>query len=119
MLKLETQTEKTAKSVNEAKELALSELGLTEAEAEIEIVEEGTKGFLGIGSKDAKVIARVKDIPSYRAKKFLEKIFADMNITVIIQNSAKNTIKIDVHRIFFGNEFVFFFKNFFSVCRQL
>lgn len=84
MLKLETQTEKTAKSVNEAKELALSELGLTEAEAEIEIVEEGTKGFLGIGSKDAKVIARVKDIPSYRAKKFLEKIFADMNITVDI-----------------------------------
>ena len=38
LLKLETQTEKTAKSVNEAKELALSELGLTEAEAEIEIV---------------------------------------------------------------------------------
>ena len=56
MLKFVTQTEKTAKSVNEAVEAALAELGLNEDEVDIEVVDEGTKGFLGIGSKDAKVI---------------------------------------------------------------
>lgn len=84
MLRLETQTEKMGKSVNEAKEAALNELGITESEAEIEIVDEGAKGFLGIGSKDAKVIVKVKDIPTYKAKKFLSTIFEGMNIKVDI-----------------------------------
>ena len=85
MFKLETQTEKTAKSVNEAKELALNELGLSESEAEIEVVDEGSKGFLGLGSKNAVVTAKVKDIPSYKAKKFLSTIFAEMNVSVDIK----------------------------------
>ena len=88
MFKLETQTEKTAKSVNEAKEAALSELGLTEEEVQIEIVDEGSKGFLGLGSKSAKVIAKVKDIPSYKAKMFLKKVFAGMDIPVDIKTES-------------------------------
>lgn len=48
-------TEKKAKSVDEAIDLALSELGIDKDDAEIEIIDEGSKGFLGIGSKDAVV----------------------------------------------------------------
>ena len=59
LLKFETQTEKTAKSVSEATEAALAELGLSENDVDIEVVDEGTKGFLGLGSKDARVIAKV------------------------------------------------------------
>lgn len=33
----------------------LARLGITRAEAEVEILEEGTKGFLGLGAKNAKV----------------------------------------------------------------
>ena len=54
--------EKSAKTVEEAKKAALAELGIGEEEAEIEILEEASKGFLGlIGGHDAKVRVTVKD----------------------------------------------------------
>ena len=59
-------TEKRAKSIEEAIELALSELNVTKENAQIEIVQEPAKGFLGIGGKEAvvKVTAEVSaDIP--------------------------------------------------------
>ena len=47
---------KTGKTVDEAIEAALSELGCTKEQAVIEVVEEGTEGgFLGLGRKDAEV----------------------------------------------------------------
>ena len=53
--------EKTGKTVDEAKEAALKELGVREEEAVIEIVEEASKGFLGlIGAHDAKVRATIR-----------------------------------------------------------
>ena len=46
----------TGKTVDEAIEAALSELGCTKEQATIEVVEEGTEGgFLGLGRKDAQV----------------------------------------------------------------
>lgn len=53
--------EKTAKTVDEAVELALIELNIKKENAKIEVLEEPSKGFLGlIGSKDARV--RVEEI---------------------------------------------------------
>jgi spoIIIJ-associated protein len=47
---------KTGKTIDEAIEAALSELGCTKEQATIEVVEEGTEGgFLGLGRKDAEV----------------------------------------------------------------
>ncbi|MCQ2502502.1 MAG: protein jag [Saccharofermentans sp.] len=47
---------KTGKTVDEAIEAALSELGCSKEQATIEVVEEGTEGgFLGLGRKDAEV----------------------------------------------------------------
>ena len=53
-------TEKKAKSIDEAVELALTELGIEKENAEIEIVQETSKGFLGIGAKDAIVKVTAK-----------------------------------------------------------
>jgi len=47
--------EKSAKTKEEAIKLALEELGASENDVQIEVIEEGSKGFLGIGSKDAVV----------------------------------------------------------------
>lgn len=53
--------EKTAKSVDEAVAAALEELKITADAAVIEVLEEGKKGFLGFGRKDAKVRVSVKE----------------------------------------------------------
>ena len=47
--------EKWGASTDEAVELALAELNLSRDDIEIEVLEEPSKGFLGIGSKLAKV----------------------------------------------------------------
>jgi len=51
--------EKSAASVEEAIEAALAELGLSEQEAEIEIIQEPRTGFLGINASPAVVRVRV------------------------------------------------------------
>jgi len=51
---MEKTVTKTAKTVEEAIELALSELGVSKEEAQVEVLEED-KGFLGLGKKEATV----------------------------------------------------------------
>ncbi|MBE7050065.1 MAG: protein jag [Ruminococcaceae bacterium] len=81
--------EKSAKTKEEAIALALEELGIEEEQAQIEVVEEGSKGFLGFGSKMAVVKVRKKLSEKKsekskgccsgecadKAKEFLSKIF--------------------------------------------
>lgn len=67
--------EKTAKTKEEAIELALSELGATEAEVEIEVIDEGSKGFLGLGGKDAVVKVTYSPDSEKKAVAFLSRIF--------------------------------------------
>lgn len=47
--------EKTAKTVDEAIEQALSELNTTRENVEVYVVDEGSKGIFGFGARDAKV----------------------------------------------------------------
>lgn len=49
-------TQTSGKTVDEAIRLALEELGITQEQAQIEILSEGSKGLFGIGSKPAQVI---------------------------------------------------------------
>ena len=53
----------TAKTVEEAKALAVQKFGKNESEIKFEIINEGKKGFLGIGAVDAQVKATVVDAP--------------------------------------------------------
>ncbi len=73
MKKLRT-IEKNAKTVEEAVEEAIAELGITKEEAEIEIVDEGSKGFLGLGSKDATVKVTEKIDIEKMAVRFLSSL---------------------------------------------
>ena len=50
----------TGKTVEEAVQKALLELGIEEADADIRVIEEGTKGIFGLGKKDAVVEVSVK-----------------------------------------------------------
>jgi spoIIIJ-associated protein len=48
------------KTVEEAIEKALAELGLERTQVEVEVVREGRAGILGIGGEDARVVVRAK-----------------------------------------------------------
>lgn len=89
--------EKSAKSKEEAVELALAEFGATEDDVNVTVVEEASKGFLGLGTKDAVVSVELKDVAVFRAKKFLTEIFEGLKLEVKID--AKRTddgIEIDL-----------------------
>lgn len=64
--------EKVAKTVDSAITDALIELGATTDEVEIEILEKGSKGFLGFGAKNAKVRVTVKEIQEDEFRDILE-----------------------------------------------
>ena len=55
---------KSGKSIDDAVEAALAELGADRADVEIEVMQEPAKGFLGLGAKDAlvKVTAKAKEV---------------------------------------------------------
>ncbi len=69
----------TGKTVEEAVQKALLELGIEEAEADIRVLEEGTKGIFGLGKKDAVVEVSVKGSESApeAAAAAVAAIFAD------------------------------------------
>jgi spoIIIJ-associated protein len=55
------EVERSAASVEEALEAALGELGISEQEAEVEILQEPKGGFLGLGSQEAVVRVRSRE----------------------------------------------------------
>jgi spoIIIJ-associated protein len=77
--------EKTAKTVQEAIALALEELGVQREDADVEILDEGSKGIFGIGGKLARVQVSVKsDSRSDKAVGFLKDVLDKMNVEVEI-----------------------------------
>jgi spoIIIJ-associated protein len=54
--------EVTARTVNEAIEKALAKLGLTRDEVDISILSEGSRGILGIGGEDARILVSPREI---------------------------------------------------------
>lgn len=59
-LKRNRYTEKSAKNKEAAIEAALNELGAAREDVDIEVLDEGSKGFLGIGARDARVRVTLK-----------------------------------------------------------
>ena len=71
----------TAKTIEEAVALAVTELGAPNAEAiTYTVLDEPKKGFLGIGSADARISAAYTVGGEMRALEFLKKLIADMGI---------------------------------------
>lgn len=88
------ETEKRAPSVEEAVEAALHDLGVSEQEAHIEILQEPRSGVLGIGSHEAVVRARViapevdpEDLEDQAdtAADFLEELVGHMGIDAVAE----------------------------------
>ncbi|MFU0801024.1 MAG: protein jag [Xylanivirga thermophila] len=73
--------EATGKSVDEAILMAVAQLGVQRDMLDIEVLEEPTKGVLGIfGRKDARICATVKRTAADFCKDFLNGLLDNMNI---------------------------------------
>lgn len=77
--------EVTTKTVNDAITEACQRLVVTSDKLDYIVVEEGSSGFLGIGSKPAVIKAKVKcsSVPE-RAREFLDEVFNAMNMVVAV-----------------------------------
>jgi spoIIIJ-associated protein len=90
--------EKTAKTVDEAVYLALQELGVSREDVEIDVLEEPSKGILGlIGVKPARVKVFFKEKHSRKAEKLINDITRVMQLEVeIITRESEKGIFIEL-----------------------
>lgn len=92
----------SAKTVSEAITEACRNLGVTSDRLDYEVIDEGSSGFLGIGSKPAVIKAAVKNEEisvEDKAGRFLNDVFAAMNMTVIVNvkyDKAEENMDIDL-----------------------
>ncbi|MDR2546776.1 MAG: protein jag [Lachnospiraceae bacterium] len=89
----------TARTMDDAITKACQELSITSDKLDYVIVEEGSNGFLGLGTKEAIIRAKVKNSIVDCAKIFLREIFTamKMNVTVIIDyEEGRRDMNIDL-----------------------
>lgn len=91
--------EVSAKTVDDAITEACQKLVVTSDKLEYEVIEEGSAGFLGIGSKPAVIKARVKSSVQDIAKDFLRDVFEAMDLTVVVNveyDEIENSMNIEL-----------------------
>ncbi len=89
----------TAKTVEDAITEAKIQLGTTSDKLEYEVIEKGSTGFFGIGSRPAKIRARKILSSREKVEEFLDKVFAAMKIQVnvnIDENEEERIMNIDL-----------------------
>ena len=75
----------SAKTTEEAIEEACIALETTSDKLEYEVIEKESRGFLGFGSKPARIRARKSETLPDRAKNFLESVLTEMGIQAQIE----------------------------------
>ena len=89
--------QKSGKTIDEAVNEALKELNVSRDEVEIEVVNEGKRGILGLGSEDAVVRVKIEDTPLSRAQEYMEDILEKLGIEAEIKGSFEDeTVNIEV-----------------------
>lgn len=96
--------EKRGRTVEEALQAALKELGAEREKVEVDVLEEGNKGLFGIlGSKEARVRVRVKESKSEIARRLLEEICAALKIEARVEaDGNENYIYLNIKGINVG-----------------
>ncbi len=90
----------SAKNVDDAITEACQQLGATSDQIEYEVVDKGSAGFLGLGSKNAVIKVRKKQVSvEEHIRAFLNSVFSAMNMEVelLIQvNEDEKTIDVEL-----------------------
>lgn len=92
-------TEFTGKTVEDAVMEAAIKLGTSSDKLEYDVIEKGSTGFLGLGSKPARIRARKILDTKGKVEEFLNQVFHAMQLQVEIhmdENLEENTLNIDL-----------------------
>ena len=91
--------EYNGKNVDEAVTKACVDLGVPTEKLEYEVIEKGSNGFLGIGSKPAVIKARKNASTEGIIREFLGKVFEAMELTVKVDIDIKEEEKENIANI--------------------
>ena len=89
--------EYSGKTVEDALTQASVQLGVTSDQIEYEVIDKGSNGILGFGSKDATIRVKKKEEAADAkdvAEAFLRDVFATMNLEVVMDSSYDEVEKI-------------------------
>ncbi|HHT85982.1 MAG: RNA-binding cell elongation regulator Jag/EloR [Bacillota bacterium] len=90
-----TSIETTGRSVEEALESALRELGVSEDDVIVEVIEEPSRGFLGIiGSKDARIRVTLKKDKAELAYEFLTGLLHRMDLHGVVESRGQGDTRL-------------------------
>lgn len=96
-----TTIETTGRTVEEALENALRELGVSQHDVIVEVIEEPSRGFLGIiGGRDARIRVTLKKTKTEIAYEFLTGLLQRMNIRGVVHTRAQG----DTHLLIVDGE---------------
>ena len=89
--------EKSGKTIDDAVEKALAELGAAREEVEIEVINEGKRGLLGLGAEEAVVKVKYEPSPLQKGEKYVESVMKNFGIDVSLKGSFEDeTVKIEI-----------------------
>ncbi|MFZ5649114.1 MAG: RNA-binding cell elongation regulator Jag/EloR [Bacillota bacterium] len=90
--------EKTARTVDDAIDQAIAELGISREEIDVEILDQPSKGFFGLlGSKPARVKVTVKNTPARKVRTIMTDILSTMNLAARMDVKEKDdTISVNL-----------------------
>ena len=89
--------EKSGKTIDEAVEAALIELGASKDDVEIEVINEGKRGILGLGAEEAKVRVSMEKNPLKKAENYVSSILKSFGIDAVLKSSYEDeTVNIEI-----------------------
>ena len=91
--------EKSGRTVEDAIEEALQILKCKREQVDVKVIDEGSKGFLGLGSRLAKVLVTKNQTLEVRAKNFLKELTLTMGISIDVEVSSSDEKHMNVNMI--------------------
>ncbi len=89
--------EKSGKTIDEAVNAALLELNVDKDSVEIEVINEGKRGILGLGAEDAVVRVKMEETPLSKAEKYVASVMEKFGIETELKSSFEDeTVNIEI-----------------------
>lgn len=82
--------EKSGKTIDEAVNAALAELGAERDKVEIEVINEGKRGILGLGSEDAVVRVKMEETPLSKGMEYLGNVVKKIGLETEIKGEYED-----------------------------